>query len=305
MAAAATLTLGLGLLTGCGRDPTQPARPGASTPSASDWLAANVVPLATVDPTADLGDLAPLGTMVGDAHLVAFGEATHGTREFFKLKHRALEYLVRQKGFTAFAIEASLPEANAVDLYVRTGQGDPAVLLSNLYFWTWNTQEVLDLIRWMRTYNAGVSPDRQVRFFGFDMQFPGAAIDSAAAFVHRVDPARAAAVDSAYACLAPYRNHGPQPGPASYAQAAQTAPAVRLACAASVAGAHAQLAGAQAAYTGATSAAECQQHRRRGQIQRSRSGHITRWARHLRRAGVGRADQPCGGAARGSSPRGW
>ncbi|GJG89303.1 hypothetical protein tb265_44840 [Gemmatimonadetes bacterium T265] len=51
--------------------------------------------------------------------------------------------------------------------------------------------------------------------------------------------------------------------------------------------------------------ARCQQHRRRGQIQRSRSGHITRWARHLRRAGVGRADQPCGGAARGSSPRGW
>ena len=36
---------------------------------------------------------------------------THGSRQFFQLKHRLLEYLVSEKGFTAFVIEAGLPPA--------------------------------------------------------------------------------------------------------------------------------------------------------------------------------------------------
>jgi erythromycin esterase-like protein len=37
-------------------------------------------------------------------------------------------------GFTTFGIEATWAEANRVNDYVHTGVGDPAVLLSNLYF---------------------------------------------------------------------------------------------------------------------------------------------------------------------------
>ena len=33
------------------------------------------------------------------------------------------------------------------------GQGDPAELLEGMYSWTWNTQEVLDMILWMRELN--------------------------------------------------------------------------------------------------------------------------------------------------------
>lgn len=49
-------------------------------------------------------------------------------------------------GFTAFAIEAAWPESNRIDRYVRSGVGNPEALLSGLYFWTWNTTEVLDMI---------------------------------------------------------------------------------------------------------------------------------------------------------------
>ena len=73
---------------------------------------------------------------------MSLGENTHGTRDFFEMKARILRFLVEEMGFDAFAIEATWPESNRLDAYVRTGEGDPAELLSGLYFWTWNTESV-------------------------------------------------------------------------------------------------------------------------------------------------------------------
>ncbi|MDF1502942.1 erythromycin esterase family protein [Roseisolibacter sp. H3M3-2] len=219
-------------------------------PAAVAWLKSAAAPLAGSAPSLARGDLAALDAAVGGARLVGLGEGTHGTREHFQLKHRFVEHLVRARGFTAFAIEATMPEAEAVDRWVRGGPGDPAVLLSNLYFWTWNTEEVLALVRWMREYNATVPADRQVRFFGFDMQSPGAAIDSVAAYVRRVDPARAAAVDSGYACLESSRNRNERPGPVRYALVSA---GERAQCSAAVARVHASLLARRDAYAAATS----------------------------------------------------
>jgi erythromycin esterase len=191
-----------------------------TTARAAIWLSSVAVPLATTEPGTDLTDLAPLRAMVGTARVVGLGEGTHGTREFFQLKHRVFQFLVREMGFTHFAIEATWPEANDVNEYVLTGQGDPARLLSHLYFWTWNTQEVLDLILWMRQWNTSASPSQRVQFVGFDMQFPGAAMDTVASFVGRVDPAMSAFVSNRYSCLALYRNTGSRFARAASAYAA-------------------------------------------------------------------------------------
>src|SRR5262249_23299687 len=102
--------------------------------------------------------------------IVSLGEATHGTREFFQLKHRLLEFCVAELGFTIFGIEASYPECLRVNDYVLRGTGNPAEALAGTRFWTWDTEEVLALIEWMRGWNA--THARQVKFYGFDMQFP-------------------------------------------------------------------------------------------------------------------------------------
>src|SRR6185369_8688775 len=65
-----------------------------------------------------------------------------------------------------------------------------------MYFWTWDTREVLDLIEWMRAYNA--SGAGRMEFWGFDLQTPDVAVDSVRAFVTRVEPAFLPALDSAY-----------------------------------------------------------------------------------------------------------
>ena len=172
-----------------------------------DWVRSNSFSFLTDDPDAADTDLAPLGPMIGSAGIVAMGEGTHGTREFFRMKHRVFSWLVRNHGFAHFGIEASLPEALAVDRYVQTGIGDPATLVRGMGFWTWSTEEVIALVRWMRQWNAGGGQPR-VHFNGFDMQAPGAAMDSVMAFVSGIDVPLGDSVRVAYGCLGPYRNLG-------------------------------------------------------------------------------------------------
>lgn len=176
-----------------------------SETAAVAWISETAVPLASVTPTDSRSDLAAFTTMVGSARLIGLGEATHGSREFFTMKDRLFRHLVQDAGVTAFAIEATMPEAFAIDTYVRTGVGNPAVLLSHLYFWTWNTQEVADLIAWLREWNQQ-HPGKQVGFYGFDMQYPGVAIDSVTSYVARVRPSLSDAFAGDYSCIAAYRN---------------------------------------------------------------------------------------------------
>src|SRR5580698_6052552 len=108
------------------------------------WIRQNAIPLKTVEAGNGFADMEPLDKVVGDARVVALGEATHGTREFFQLKHRMIEYLATRKGFTIFSIEASMPEAYRLNKYVLAGEGDPKQLGKGMGFWTWDTEEVLD-----------------------------------------------------------------------------------------------------------------------------------------------------------------
>jgi erythromycin esterase len=152
-------------------------------------LKQRAIALTTAGPGGPRDDLAAFGKAVGDARIVALGEATHGTREFFQLKHRLLEYLVNEKGFTVFALEANWPESLAVDRYIKTGEGSAKAALAGMYFWTWNTEEVLDLIEWMRSYNQAPGKHPLLSFTSFDMQMAHVAGRMALEYLGRHSPA--------------------------------------------------------------------------------------------------------------------
>ncbi len=155
------------------------------------WIKSKAIPLTGVEAGRAFDDMAPLAALVGDARLVALGEATHGSREFFQMKHRMLEYLVETKGFRSFGIEASFGDCLPLSDYVRTGKGDPADALANQGFWTWDTEEVLALVRWMRAYNEDKTHKEKLSFWGFDMQSPAASAQALLAYLGKVDPALA------------------------------------------------------------------------------------------------------------------
>ncbi|MGO4881213.1 MAG: erythromycin esterase family protein [Bryobacteraceae bacterium] len=166
------------------------------------WIQDNAFPFTSLDPNnTDFSDLQPLKQVVGNAQIVGLGEGTHGTSEFFQWKSRMVSFLAQQMGFTIFAIEANMPEAYRLNDYILTGIGDPKQLLLGMYFWTWNTQEVLDMIEWMRQYNA--SGQGTIQFLGFDMQFPGPALDFVARFVRQADPTLIESVNNLYGLVSP------------------------------------------------------------------------------------------------------
>ncbi len=75
-------------------------------------------------------------------------------------------------------MEANAPEARLLDEYVTHGRGDPKAGLEGLYFWTWQTEAVLSLVEWLRTFNEGRPLADRVRFRGFDAQYTQGAVDA-------------------------------------------------------------------------------------------------------------------------------
>ena len=109
---------------------------------------------------------------LSECQIVGLGEATHGTKEFFQLKHRIFKYLVEQHDFKIFAFECDMGESYYVDNYVTEGEGDIDDIMTNkMQFWTWRTEEVKSLLLWMKEFNEGKSDEDKIHFIGVDCQF--------------------------------------------------------------------------------------------------------------------------------------
>jgi erythromycin esterase len=134
-----------------------------------EWLKNNVYPLSTYDPTRKSDeDLEVIDSLIGDAHVVGLGEVTHGSSEIFQMKHRIIKFLAEKKNFEIFSMEANMPEAYRLNDYIIEGKGNPTELIKGMHYWTWSTQEVLNMVEWMKLHNAS---KQQIQFTGFDIQF--------------------------------------------------------------------------------------------------------------------------------------
>ncbi|MDF2627803.1 MAG: erythromycin esterase [Symbiobacteriaceae bacterium] len=185
--------LALAVMAGCSTRPSAaPQGPAPADAKAGDGLCGSLI-LTEKEAVAwmkqrafSTDDLAPLADALQGVHTVALGEATHGAHEIFVAKSRLVQFLVEKLGYTVLVMEASYPAAFAVDQYLQTGEGDPAEALAGLGWWITNTDEVLDLLKWLRSYNESAPPERRVRFAGFDPQI----LESGAAWLaERVGPA--------------------------------------------------------------------------------------------------------------------
>jgi erythromycin esterase len=166
------------------------------------WIVENAHPLTTVDPRAPLVDLAPLADMVGDASVVGVGRPTHGAHELSTLTHRVVRLLVERLGFRSLALEEDWTTGIPIDEYLRTGRGDPRALIEGASP-PHRTEELLDVLRWLRAYNE-LHPADPVRFVGLDISGVDAlAYDAVAAHMQRTAPHRLDELHAYYATLRP------------------------------------------------------------------------------------------------------
>lgn len=164
----------------------------------TQYIAERALRFDTVEPGSGFEDLHFLRELVGEARVVALGEATHGTHEFFRMKHRMIEFLVKEMGFTTFAIESNPAGADRINQYVQTGEGELEELRQYLCCWPWNAREVLELIDWMRRHNENPGDSPRVSFRGFDVECSAMIVDDIMDYLMSVDPENAQAVIANY-----------------------------------------------------------------------------------------------------------
>ncbi|MFD3920505.1 erythromycin esterase family protein [Streptomyces sp. NPDC058595] len=131
-----------------------------------EWIRQHARRLTTRDPEAPLTDLLPVADIVRDAKVVAVGSAMRQAHELSALSHRLVRLLVEELGFRSLALEGDDASRVGIDEYIRTGAGDPRLMLSGARSF-WRTEEILDVIHWMRSFNRR-HPDDPVRFAGTD-----------------------------------------------------------------------------------------------------------------------------------------
>jgi erythromycin esterase len=151
-----------------------------------DWLKRNSVSLNGTSPEQGFSDLKSLKATIGNARIVGLGGATPGSHEIFQVKDRLIRFLAIQMDFTILATDINMPEARHLNQYVLHGKGDPKRLVERIGFQAWDTQEMLNLIKWMRRYNA--SGKGKIEFTGFDIQIPTVAMRKVKQFINKVEP---------------------------------------------------------------------------------------------------------------------
>jgi erythromycin esterase len=167
------------------------------------WLKQNTIPIQHTEPGQGFSDLQFLKETLQGQQVVGLGEATHGTSEFFKIKHRLVEFLVTDMGFTALALESSYSNCQPINDYILTGKGDLATVLTGQGYMGWDTEEFSSMLDWMRTYNQKVPDEKKIRFYGLDvLSFQGIGRENALAYVLKYVPEKAATTESLFTVLA-------------------------------------------------------------------------------------------------------
>jgi erythromycin esterase len=143
-------------------------RPGPTYATLDDWIRHEAVPFSLASPgTLD----AAVDSVVDDSvELLGLGEALHGGDAILLLRNRLFRRLVEAHGFSAIAIESSLPRGRLVDEFVA-GRGPAsygAVEEAGFSHGFGRLAANRELAEWMRGYNADPSHSLELRFYGFD-----------------------------------------------------------------------------------------------------------------------------------------
>ena len=152
-------------------------------------------------------DYDPLIELTGNSRFALFGEASHGTHDFYHTRAELTQRLIEEKRFSAVAVEADWPDAYRVNRYVQ-GRGEDAEAVEALGSfqrfptWMWRNADVLEFIAWLREYNDALPEGtRKVGFYGLDLYSLHASARAVLDFLDKVDPEAAQRARYRYACF--------------------------------------------------------------------------------------------------------
>jgi erythromycin esterase len=145
-----------------------------------DWAKTVAMPVRGLALSAAADDLQQLTANLQQARLIGLGEATHGTHEFFAMKNRIIAALA-PRGLTDVIFEVSVANAIPVDDYIQGGPGTAEAVVHALGYWIYDTEEVVELVTWLRAWNSA-NKHQRIHFRGIDMNAPKPELDCVRSF---------------------------------------------------------------------------------------------------------------------------
>ncbi|EDM35350.1 hypothetical protein PBAL39_12810 [Pedobacter sp. BAL39] len=129
------------------------------------WINEQAYPLHS-DATMGNSDLHFLKNELKGKSIVALGEASHGTHEFYTEKSRIISYLIENCGFRSVAFEIPDSVMMQINSFVHGEQVDLKKIMKGLGLY--GTEEIYGLFVKLRDHNRNSSPEKQVTLKGFD-----------------------------------------------------------------------------------------------------------------------------------------
>ncbi|MFQ6078779.1 MAG: erythromycin esterase family protein, partial [Thermodesulfobacteriota bacterium] len=152
-----------------------------------EWVSEHLIAVESLDSSLLGADLESLREAIGSARVVGVGESRHDTREQLLLKGLLVRHLIQDLGVRALILEESFPHAVSLDRYVTSGEGDLRDLMNGLAGWyLWDTEEMLELVQWVRQFNKSRQPGQKVRIFGMDITAPALGVQGVIDFLEAV-----------------------------------------------------------------------------------------------------------------------
>jgi erythromycin esterase-like protein len=109
-----------------------------------------------------------LDSALTGVEILALGESTHGTHEFFASKTQMIQYAVTNHHYKAIGIEADFAGTLVTNHYVLNKNGTLKEAGYMMGISAWMTQEMDSLIEWLADYNSNLPVAEKVHIFGFD-----------------------------------------------------------------------------------------------------------------------------------------
>jgi erythromycin esterase-like protein len=176
-------------------------------------------------PLRDPADLDPLLDRIGDAGIVAIGEASHGTHEYYAWRAALTRRLIEERGFGFVAVEGDWPDCYRVNRSVKLREGaheDPRDALDSFDrwpTWMWANDDVVDFCRWLQGFNAVRPAEQRVGFYGLDVYSLWESMHELIGWLREHEPQLVDKAVRALRCFEPFGEDG-----AEYAFATRFAP---------------------------------------------------------------------------------
>ncbi|PYF74806.1 erythromycin esterase family protein [Pedobacter nutrimenti] len=122
-----------------------------------------------------VNDAKALIGLMGKKRIVALGEGTHGTAEFYKLRYWITRELIEKHGFTHIALENDLSDGLLLNQELN-GKADLNSIMKKRLLSIWQNEETKELLTWVRNYNQ--THKKRVSIDGIDYVYLNSDIEA-------------------------------------------------------------------------------------------------------------------------------